>query len=145
MAKGLDKKKEDKKKPEKTLKENIKKVQGKGGRVTLYFEGRLMDTGSDFYRETGRRIESKTRWGTPYYEYDDKYCHSDYLHYFSKKPFAVVCPSCEEWHELMARRADWIHSLGADGILYDQIGGMPPFPIGFIEESLAALDRAVTS
>lgn len=26
----------------------------------------------------------------------------------------------------------------------DQIGGMPPFPIGFIEESLAALDRAVT-
>ena len=27
----------------------------------------------------------------------------------------------------------------------DQIGVMPPFPIGFIEESLAALDRAVTS
>lgn len=26
----------------------------------------------------------------------------------------------------------------------DQIGGMPPFPIAFIEESLAALDRAVT-
>ncbi|MUL64605.1 ATPase [Mycobacterium sp. CBMA 234] len=26
----------------------------------------------------------------------------------------------------------------------DQVGGMPPFQIGFIEESLAALDRAVT-
>ena len=113
---------------EKTLKENIKKVQGKGGRVTLYFQGRLMDTGSDFYRETGRKIESKTRWGTPYYEYDDKYCHSDYLHYFSKKPFAAVCPSCEEWHELMARHADWVYSLGADAILYDHLGGMTPYP-----------------
>ena len=113
---------------EKTLKDNIKKVQEKGGHVTLYYQGHLMDVGSDYYRETGHLLEGKTRWGTPYYEYYDKYCHSDYLHYFSKKPFATICPSCGEWHELMARRADWIHSLGADGILYDQIGGMPPYP-----------------
>ena len=37
---------------------------------------------------------------------------------------------------------DW---AGTPQAFRDQIGGMPPFPIGFIEESLAALDRAVTS
>lgn len=36
---------------------------------------------------------------------------------------------------------DW---AGTPQAFRDQIGGMPPFPIGFIEESLAALDRAVT-
>jgi len=37
---------------------------------------------------------------------------------------------------------DW---AGTPQAFRDQIGGMPPLPIGFIEESLAALDRAVTS
>lgn len=110
------------------LRENIRKVQEKGGYVTLYFQGHLMDVSTKYYRETGHKREGKTRWGTPYYEYYDKYCHSDFLHFFSKNPFATVCPSCTDWHELMARNADWIRSFGADGILYDQIGGMPPYP-----------------
>jgi uncharacterized protein YndB with AHSA1/START domain len=37
---------------------------------------------------------------------------------------------------------DWAETPQA---FRDQIGGMPPFPIGFIKESLAALDRAVTA
>lgn len=110
------------------LKASIRCVQEKGGHVTLYYQGHLMDVGTDFYRTQGQHLAGKNRWGTPYYEYYDKFCQSDYLHYFSKKPFATVCPSCEPWHELMAQRADWIHSFGADGILYDQIGGMPPYP-----------------
>lgn len=110
------------------LKAGIEKVHERGGHVTLYYQGHLMDVGSDYYRAEGRRMEGKTRWGTPYYEFYDKFCFSDYLHYFSKKPFATICPSCAPWHELMAQRADWVRSFGADGILYDQIGGMPPYP-----------------
>lgn len=110
------------------LKKNIDLVHEKGGHVTLYFQGHLIDVGTDFYRNKGRYLEGKTRWGTPYYEYYDKFCSSDYLRLFSKKPFATVCPTCGEWHEEMAKRADWIHGLHADGILYDQIGGMPPYP-----------------
>lgn len=111
-----------------SLRKNIRKVQNMGGHVTLYFQGHLMDISTKYYKETGHKLEGKTRWGTPYYEYYDKFCYSDYLHFFSKNPFATICPSCSDWHELMAQNADWIHSFGADGILYDQIGGMPPYP-----------------
>lgn len=111
------------------LRKGIKAVQDKGGHVTLYFQGHLLDVGTKFYNEEGgREMAGKNRWGTPYYEYYDKFCHSDFLHYLSRKPFATVCPSCTEWHEKMAQRADWIRGFGADGILYDQIGGMPPYP-----------------
>lgn len=110
------------------LKENIGKVQAEGGHVTLYYQGHLMDTGSKFYKEKGHLLEGRTRWNTPYLEEYSKFHNSEYLKKFSKKLFATVCPSCTEWHDLMAQRADWIASFGADGMLYDQIGGMPPYP-----------------
>lgn len=113
---------------EKALKENIKKVQAEGGHVTLYYQGHLMDTGSKFYKEKGHLLEGKTRWNTPYLEEYSKFHNSEYLKRFSKKLFATVCPSCTDWHDMMADRADWIASFGADGMLYDQIGGMPPYP-----------------
>ncbi len=110
------------------LTENIQKVQAKGGRVTLYYQGHLMDTGTKFYKEKGHLLEGRTRWNTPYLEEYSKYHNSEYLKKFSKKLFSTVCPSCTEWHDLMAQRADWIASFGADGMLYDQMGGMPPYP-----------------
>jgi hypothetical protein len=113
---------------ERALKENIKKVQAEGGHVTLYYQGHLMDTGSKFYKEKGYLLEGRTRWNTPYLEEYSKFHNSEYLKKFSKKLFATVCPSCTQWHDLMASRADWIASFGADGMLYDQIGGMPPYP-----------------
>ncbi len=111
-----------------SLKENIKKVQAEGGHVTLYYQGHLMDTGSTFYQEKGHLLEGRTRWNTPYLEEYSKFHNSEYLKKFSKKLFSTVCPSCTQWHDLMAQRADWIASFGADGMLYDQIGGMPPYP-----------------
>ena len=113
---------------EEKLKKGIRTVQDMGGHVTLYFQGHLLDVGTKYYKEIGHKLEGKNRWGTPYYEYYDKYCYSDYLRTMSRKPFATVCPTCAAWHELMAEKADWVQSFGADGILYDQIGGMPPYP-----------------
>ena len=110
------------------LKAGIKAVQDKGGHVTLYYQGHLIDLGSRFYREVGHRIAGKSIWGTPYYEEYSKYAHSDLLRRYSRKIFATVCPWCGEWHELMAKKADWVRSFGADGILYDQIGGINPTP-----------------
>ena len=111
-----------------TLRENIKAVQARGGHVTLYYQGHLMDTGTRYYQEKGHLLEGRTRWNTPYLEEYSKYHNSEYLKKFSKKLFATVCPSCTEWHDMMAERADWIASFGANGMLYDQIGGMPPYP-----------------
>lgn len=113
---------------EEKLKENIKKVQDEGGHVTLYYQGHLMDTGTTFYKEEGYKLEGRTRWNTPYYEEYSKFHNSEYLKKYSKKLFSTVCPSCTQWHDLMAQRADWLAAFGADGMLYDQIGGMYPYP-----------------
>ncbi len=110
------------------LKRQIKAVQADGGRVTLYYQGHLLDLGSVYYRTIGHRLEAKTRWRTPYFEEYSKYARSGYLQHFSKKLFATVCPSCPEWQGLMEEKADWIAGFGPDGMLYDQIGGMPPYP-----------------
>ncbi len=113
---------------EEKLKAGIRAVQEQGGHVTLYYQGHLIDLNSPFYKDVGHRIAGKSIWGTPYYEEYSKYSESDLLRRFSRKIFATVCPWCGEWHELMAKKADWVHSFGADGILYDQIGGINPTP-----------------
>ena len=112
---------------EKTLKENIKAVQADGGRVTLYYQGHLIDVESDFYKNReGKYVASKNIWGSDYVEFYSKSHKSDFLDRFSRKMFALACPACDEWQELMLEREKWIASFGADGTLYDQIGGMPP-------------------
>ena len=113
---------------EDALKEGIKAVQEEGGRVTLYYQGHLMDVGSPYYQKHGKDLEGRTIWNTPYYEDYSKADASDFLKYFSKKKFSTVCPSCPEWHDLMTKKAKWVASFGPDGILYDQIGGMPSYP-----------------
>lgn len=113
---------------ERALKEGIAKVQESGGHVTLYYQGHLIDITSPFYQKLGKEIEGRNIWNTPYYEDYSKFSTSDFLKYFTKKKFSTVCPSCPQWHDLMTEKAKWVASFGSDGILYDQIGGMPAYP-----------------
>lgn len=113
---------------EETLKKNIKAVQADGGHVTLYYQGHLIDVESDYFKNRdGKQVASKNIWGSNYVEFYSKSHKSDFLDRYSHKMFALACPSCPEWRELMCEREKWIASLGADGALYDQIGGMPPY------------------
>lgn len=112
---------------EEGLKAGIQEVQRNGGHVTLYFQGHLMDLNSPFYKREGEKWESKNIWGTTYYEFYPKFCYSDKLRFFSRKAFSNICPSVRLWHKMMADRIDWIADFGADGALYDQVGGMLPY------------------
>ena len=113
---------------EKSLRENIKKVQKAGGRVVLYLQGHLIDPASDFYENgIGKDVELRNIWGKPYIEFWSKSHRSNFLAAFSRKPFMLACPSCPEWVDLMRENAHWVASFGADGVLYDQIGGLSPY------------------
>jgi len=76
--------------------DNIRKVREKGGRVTLYCQGHLIDITTEYYKKEGVKVEARSLWGTPYFEQYNKYHESEYLKNYTKKTFSTACPSCPE-------------------------------------------------
>lgn len=114
---------------EKALRDGIEKVHEMGGRVVLYFQGHLIDVNTPYFMSgEGLKVAGKNYVGQPYYEHYCKYSQSEFNRYYGGRTFATACPSSPEWHELLAEKADWIYNLGADGVLFDQMGGIIPYP-----------------
>ncbi|MBN2085760.1 MAG: hypothetical protein JW748_11110 [Anaerolineales bacterium] len=106
------------------LRQAIRTVKAEGGRVILYTQGRLIDKQTEYYRRLGARICLKNEDGV---EYIDEYSFNHGGTVYPGKIFALACPSTEEWYETLRGQIDLVMALGADGILFDQIAGEPPF------------------
>ncbi|MBU2904074.1 hypothetical protein KO529_04695 [Arenibacter algicola] len=105
---------------ERELKEAIKRAHARGIKIVIYANGKLIDTSTDYYKYRG--IE------TIAFGADKKPRMSFYVKHNNLSPviFTLACAGSELWRETMHDLALQAHSLGADGILYDQIGVYSP-------------------
>lgn len=115
------------------LKEYFREFRANGGKIHLYFNGRLMDTSTDFYKKHGKKLAIRGCDGEPLIE---RYMFSgpgiDLCHQFGYKSFALACTWSHKWMKVLKRFVDTAVTLEVDGIFIDQIG-MPELPC-FAEE-----------
>jgi hypothetical protein len=98
-----------------------------GGRTILYTQGQLIDPTTEYYRAEGHRVAAKDVWG---YEYREQYAFggaATFLHTMRNKYFGVACPTARGWAEQLQSQFEMVKGHGAQGIIFDQMGGRPPY------------------
>lgn len=103
--------------------EQIRRVQADGGRVMLYFNGHLIEIGSEYYNRIGKRICSRDYHANPYIEEYRFSGKGTLLRQFGNRKFVGACPACEEWFEHLKTLCDIAIDLGVDSVFFDQMGG----------------------
>ena len=105
-----------------SLVKGIKLLQKRGKRVCIYANGQLQQVGATaFWEQYGKDIALVKRDGSLVLQHYHKY--SDIPRY----DFALGCLHATPWHERMRSLARQANDLGADAILYDQLGIFSPF------------------
>ena len=102
------------------LREALARARERGIYTVLYANGIIMDTSTEFYRQLGcDAILAKENYEA---------VSSTIRKFLSATPvvYAQSCSGSEVWRKQMQSLADQALDLGADGILYDQIGVYPP-------------------
>jgi len=102
------------------LKDAIKRAHKRGIKIILYANAKIMDTSTDFYRLNG--IETILL---------DKNMRPDIQFYIKQKNatpviFAQACNGSKLWRKTMIDLGMQAVELGADGIIYDQLGVLKP-------------------
>ena len=96
----------------------IERAHGRNKKIILYANGKLMDTSTDFYRYNGSETMVMKQNRQPDIQY--------YIKQKNGTPviFAQACTGSAIWRKTMLDLGLQAVSLGADGIIYDQVGGM---------------------
>ena len=107
---------------EQALREGIAKAHEKGKRVILYTNGQLLDEdGTQFWPDTGKFITVLRKDGGLDYQKWHKYADAP------ARIHGMACQRSTVWQEVMLRLARQAASLGADGLLYDQLATRGPY------------------
>ena len=100
-----------------------------GGRLLLYFNGRLIDVESDFYRSGGGpRVANKDNTGREFTEHYKFTGEGTTLGYYDSRTFVIADMSRREWRDQLIAWADRAMEYGADAVFYDQLGVAEEFP-----------------
>jgi len=100
------------------LKKAIERAHLRGKKIILYANGKIMDTSTDYYRYNGYETMLIQENRQPQIQY--------YIKQKNATPviFAQGCTGSGIWRKTMHDLGMQAVSLGADGILYDQVGIM---------------------
>ncbi|MCX7886977.1 MAG: DUF6259 domain-containing protein [Verrucomicrobiae bacterium] len=98
-----------------------------GGRLLLYFNGKLIDRDSEFYRSgKGKKICYRDNTGAEYTEQFRFKGLGTFTGHHNARTFVVADTRREEWRALLRKMADRAIVLGADSVFYDQLGYAEP-------------------
>lgn len=103
-------------KDDEKVKAAIKKAHQRGIKVILYTNGQLIDIQGDDFKREWEPFLSVSERGEAYIQNWQKYRDAP------MKAHALACQGASRWREKLVQMAEQVNGLGADGIIYDQIG-----------------------
>jgi hypothetical protein len=105
---------------EEALRAGIAAAHEAGMRVVLYVNGQLIDLQTEWYEANGAGATARSERGEVFGESWLKYSDAP------MKPMGYGCQSSQVWSDRLLAVAKLVQGLGADGIIYDQIGSAHP-------------------
>jgi hypothetical protein len=98
-----------------------------GGRLLLYFNGKLIDEESDFYRKgEGKKVCYHDNVGAEYTEQYRFKGMGTFTGQYNARTFVVANTRNPVWRKRLLDMADRAIAFGADSVFYDQLGYCEP-------------------
>ncbi|MBU4460936.1 MAG: hypothetical protein KJ579_10240 [Verrucomicrobia bacterium] len=101
----------------------IAEFRTQGGRLMLYFNGKLIDEESAFYRSgVGKQICYLDNTGVPYTEQYRFKGLGTFTGHHNARTFVTADTGRTEWRTMLLKMADRAIGFGVDSVFYDQLG-----------------------
>lgn len=104
-------------------KKAIADYKNNGGKLLLYFNGKLIDKESDYYRNgEGKEVCYRDNTGSEYNEAYRFRGFGSFTGFYNSRSFVVADSKNPKWRKVLLRYADIALNSGANSVFYDQLG-----------------------
>jgi hypothetical protein len=107
---------------EKAFKQAVADFQANGGHVLLYYNGRLIDKATEYYKNAGRGLTIKDSHGAEYQEAYRFRGAGSFTGSYANRTFAIADPAHPDWTKRIIGMADQALAYGCHSVFYDQMG-----------------------
>ena len=108
---------------DKAWKKAVADYQKDGGKVIMYYNGKLIDKESDYYvNGEGKDVSYRNSSGTEMNEAYKFPGEGTFSGLFNPRSFVVANANDPRWHQQLQKMADHAFELGANCVFYDQMG-----------------------